>query len=348
MEKDTHSAKMIRLTQMLVSRCQKQKERILVAKATLCAKKLQADALAKSIDAQCAELAAQIREIVIPHSHTSENTPRDIASLDSDAEAEHEITKFQELEKQMKRVQQELEKRREMEETRARMLNTIVRPLVLGRSSAEINRCREMMDACCDRLRKIEAAKANISDDTEQLPGLAERKASLEAEMEILADKRSHVYDDYDKECYVFANMSIDYDKLDRSLILAEMLPDYEKYWGQSYHHPHGFMDDVFIEELWDSMRFYGDRRIKTYDESNEDVALAYFEEYLYTLVGTCNCDHYDKLRSTWDKTYTTLPHTVGWDRHGGVMFSTQRRGLDFTIHSKDPQEWLNHTDDYD
>lgn len=332
---------------MLKSRCKKQKERILVKKATLGAKGLQTDALAKSIDAQRAELAAQIREIAIPHSHTSENTPRDIASLDP--EAEHEITKFQELEKQMKRAQQELEKRSEMEETRARMLNTIVRPLVLEHSSAEINRCREMMDACCDRLRKIEAAKANISDDTEQLPDLAERKASLEAEMEILADKRSHVYDDYDKECYVLADMLIDYDKLDRSLILAEMLPDYETYWELSYHHPYGFMDNVFIGELWNNIKYYDvDGRRITYDESNEDVALAYFKKYLYTLVGMCNCDHYDKLRSTWDKTYTTLPHTVGWDRHGGVMFSTQRRGLDFTIHSKDPQEWPNHTDDYD
>lgn len=332
---------------MLVSRRQKQKERILVAETTRDAKKLEADTLAKSIDARRDGLAAQIREIVILQNRTSEDTPRDIASLDRGAE--YAIAEFQELEEQMKRARQELdefnEKRRKIEETRAKMLNTLVRPLAPEHSNAEIDRCRAKMDTCCDNLRKIEAAKAKISDETEQLPDLvSKRKASLEAKMESLADKRRHVYDDYDDACRILENILTDYVKLERSLILAEMLPDYEKYWTQYLSRD----TDTAIDELWDNIKYYGDRSNKPRDESNEDVALVYFAEYLHTLVEMCNRHHCDKFKSPWDEIYTTFPY--GADFHG-VLASNKlllASGIDFTIHSVNPPERLDRKNDCD
>ena len=139
-----------------------------------------------------------------------------------------------------------------------------------------------------EHIHEIEAEKADINQEIEQVRemDLVAKKASLEAELKSLEDKLCHQHDDYDDACCIFRDTKIDYMICCHYLDLAEMLQGYEKCSAE--------FTQTTPCKMWNDIKkgrgdFHDEYSEHPFSESDETIALEYFEEYLDSLVNRCD-----------------------------------------------------------
>lgn len=139
-----------------------------------------------------------------------------------------------------------------------------------------------------EQIHEIEAEKADINQEIEQVRemDLVAKKASLEAELKSLDDKLCHLHDDCDEAYHTFIYTQSDYITCDHYFVLAEMLQSFEE-------NPANFMQTTPCER-WDDIKkgrgeFHHEYSEHPFSESDETIALEYFEEYLDSFLSQCD-----------------------------------------------------------
>lgn len=107
----------------------------------------------------------------------------------------------------------------------------------------------------------------------------------LREEFKSLEKSLSTVYDDHKRASIELDSVTSMIAEDKDTLVLSEMLPEYEEYYERTFGYHSRFDCQLLDEE---------------YDASNKTIALEYLTEYLVTLVGTCNRNHYDYLKTTY------------------------------------------------
>jgi hypothetical protein len=292
-QSDTYSSDMKRLTAKLEAAFQESKRRLAEAENNRDALRSASNTCADELNAEIANVRQMRRENRDRASRSAQLT-RDIASRENDNE--YLMEEFRTL-SQCKGIEQERIARNDA--TRARMLGASV-PTRKSRdyTSDEIKKYDAKMTGLSNSLRendeKILQIRGEI-DDLKKIDFNKERTA-LNNQLRLLKDRISHVRDDYDRAVSLVADAMTQRDRYDKCLIMAEMLSDYEKYLSTNCHET----PCALWQTIQDDKGDFHDNWVKSGDTVYIDPEMKHFEEYLYTLVGTCNRHRYEYLKDTY------------------------------------------------
>jgi len=209
-------------------------------------------------------------------------------------------------------------------DTRAQMLGTQLPTETQVYTSAKIVKYHEEINALTNTLRNNEADIkkmrkhiAKMKTDIANRPALISQKKSLIDQRSILGTRLEGITDRISKTSRL-------YTRLDKCLIMAEMLSDYEEYLSTNY--------DITPQTLWHTVKSnrgeFHDNWSKSAHTYDTDSELEYFEEYLYTIVGTCNRHRYEYLKDTY--VATCLCYNMEWDTsdHDYYSYSDGEEGF--------------------
>ena len=359
-----YRTEMNRLTTLLV-------ERILADGVRVDALMKTCDCLKEDADKKSASLSVEIAEVKrrrdekLQLKTRTKSAARDIKRLDR---ANDRLTiEFGEIEREKKSAQQNLA---DKAATHARMCRTAYPPQrICDYTSSKTRSLDAKMDAVRDNFRKNEMEVLKIRKEIEMLTGMELDKVveALDNQLSVLTENVARVRVDLTNALHDFRSLSRGIFDAENTLTLAKMLSDYEEYLKDYLHKS--------PSELWQTIRSGKGKYHCDWDEDAGDVDgsdINCFDEYLYTLVGTCNRHWYEILKATyvadcgchrkldyeqdsWCSHTGFCPndkrcsHGVkmwwvdddDWDADDewlrGMMFSDHTRQLEFTIHSKIP-----------
>ena len=362
--KNAYRTEMDRLIALLVERILADGKRADALMKTCDVLKDDADKKTASINVEIAEVKRQ-RDEKLRLKARMKSATRDIKKLDR---ANDCLTiQFGEIEREKKSAQQNLA---EKAATHARMRRTSYpTKRTCDYTSGKTRSLDAKMDAVRDNFRKNETEVVKIREEIEMLKGMELDKVvdALDNQLSVLTENVARAHVDLTSALRDLRSLSCDIFHAEDTLTLAKMLNDYEEY-----------LKDYLYEspsELWQTIRSGKGKYHYDWDEDAGDVDssdIKYFDEYLYTLVGTCNRDWYKILKATYvadcrchrNLDYEQDPecdhtgfrpndkrcsHGVkmrwvdddDWDADDewlrGMAFSDHTRELEFTIHSEIP-----------
>ena len=363
-----YRTEMNRLTTLLIKRLLADGVRVDALMKTCDGLKEDADKKSASINVEIAEVKRQ-RDEKLQLKARSKSAVRDIKRLDR--ENDRLTIEFGEIEREKKSAQQNLA---DKAATHARMRRTAYpTQRICDYTSDKTRTLDAKMDAVRDNFRKNEMEVMKIREEIEMLTGMELDKVveALDNQLSVLTENVACAHVDLTNALYDFSSLSHNIFEAGDTLTLAKMLSDYEEYLKNYLHKS--------PSEIWQTIRSgkgeYHYRHwsdINEYASDDDGVDMEYFDEYLYTLVGTCNRHWYEILKATyvadcgchrkldyeqdsWCSHTGFRPndkrcsHGVkmwwvdddDWDAYDewlrGMTFSDHTRELEFTIHSKIP-----------
>lgn len=228
--------------------------------------------------------------------------------------------------------------------TRAKMLGSRVPPKKSeSYTSAEIVEYDEKMGRLTRELRinetKISQMRENMNRSTD---GLNDKKRTLTIQKRDLVARLDNVCKLQRGTIDLISHTTSQHNRYEKCLVMAEMLGDYEEYLSNNCHNN--------PRTLWYRIKSnngpFHENWASGSHTSDADAEIAYFEEFLYTLVGTCNRHRYEYLKDT----YVTecLCYNKGWDTsyndwdycHEGFRPNDGRCSHGAKMHWVDDDEW--------
>jgi len=288
---NTYPADMVRLIAKLAVASQESESRLTEAENNRNTLRLESCARADKLRAEIANVRKMCRENLSCANRLARFTLSDIVYYENNNESLME--KFRELDRGKSIAQQRLATD---DVTRAKMLGTrvpIKKPWEY--TNEKIKKYDVDMKDLSDILRKNDAKILQIRREIDGLEKVDFEKVALNNQLRLLKEQLSHVNDDYDNATELVTGAVSQRDRYDKCLIMADMLSDYEEYLSKYCKES----PDALWQTIQDDEGDFHDNWSKSDNTNDIDPEMEYFEEYLYTLIGTCNRHRYEELKDT-------------------------------------------------
>ena len=340
-QSDTYPVDMVRLRAKLVAAFQERNDLLAELEKNRNTHRLASYARTEEIKAEITNVKKMCRENRDRANRLARFTANDIAYCEDNNE--HLMDKFRDLDQRKHIAQQRLATN---DATRAKMLGTrIPTKEPWEYTSDEIKKYDVDMKNLSDLLRKNDEKISQIHKDIDDFK---EMDFDLKTQINLLKEQLSHVNDDYDNATELIIGAVSQRDRYDKCLIMAGMLSDYEEYLSKYCHKS----PDALWQTIQDGEGDFHDNWAKSNGTDDTDPDMEYFEEYLYTLVGTCNRHWYEKLKDTYvaeclctDKGWLGCDTMYCDPNIDGFRPNDVRCSHDNKMYWIDDENWTNHRD---